>query len=78
MCLAKWHKSQVLLLLWEIAGYKRDILWSLWLDKWPSLKCHKASLGTYWSNLLQMECKVALQELVEKADDSILEDLQEG
>jgi len=78
LCLAKWQRSQVSLLFKVISGYKRDILWSLWLDKWPSLKCHKASLGTNWSNLLQVEGKTTLQELLETEDDSKLEDLQDG
>ena len=78
LCLAKWHKSQVSLLLAVIVGYNRDIVWSLWWDKWPSPKYHKASLGTNWSNLLQMEGKTTLQELLEKQDGSKLEDLHDG
>lgn len=40
-CQAKWHISQIFVLLYIIDGYKWVMYAIIWLDKWHDLKCHK-------------------------------------
>jgi len=78
LCLVKWHKSHTFLsLLLIILGYKRDIGWSLWRDKCPSLKCHKA-----WEGILLLELqetgKTTLHDLLEILLNTEFEEHEDG
>jgi len=72
LCSEKWHKSHTDLLLIWIEGYKVDMLSNLECDKWPSLKCHRASEGTIFSEL-QEELLMELQTLFDEKLENKLE-----